>query len=152
MMLRIAFGVRFVRNGGWPRSELFLTLRADPAEEDVVPGDRKAVCVMDGALQPCDIVHLNVEYAAALVAAGVVVVVAAVIVPIRAARHRQPADLALLRQLVEVAVDRRPADVGVLRRNGGLDLVRRGVALKPVHRFVHQGALNGVSPEHQSLS
>ena len=111
------------------RAKLFLTLRTDTFEHEVVPAKLKAMGVAYRFLQILDVVHIDIEYPATLRAPDVVVVVTAVVEPVGRVWDLDLADLPALGKLIEVAIYSCFADVGVLADDRLIDLFGGGVTL-----------------------
>lgn len=123
----VGLGLDLGGNAG--RAKLFLTLRTDAFEHEVVPAELKAVGVAYRFLQIVDVVHIDIEYPAALRAPDVVVVVTAVVEPVGRVWDLDLADLPALGKLIEVAIYSCFADVGVLADDRLVDLFGGGVTL-----------------------
>ena len=91
-----------------------LAARADAIEQDIMAADGKAMRILDRLFQIGDVIHFDIKQAAAAQSSGMVMLVAAMIVAVRAARHKNLADYALLRQLVQIAIHRSLADAWML--------------------------------------
>ena len=124
---------------------LFLALRTESFENDVVSAERKSVRILDLPAEIRDTLQIHVKDPAAFEALGMKVTVTPVVKMVRAARQRHADDLPVRHQLIEVPVYRSAAYGGVFRRNLRVYLIRCGVTLQLFHRGQRKRSLNRIA-------
>lgn len=123
----------------------FFTFRADTAENNIVSGKIKSVCVFDVLLQAANILHINIENPSAPLASHMAVIVREVVKAISAAGYLQFSYLAHIGKQIEISVYGRAAYVGMRFDDLIVYLVGGGVAMQLVYSFQNQRALYGIT-------